>query len=203
MSNGFPSPSNQSPSVQHAPAPKPSSLGIWVGVGLMIVGIFAFVGLLLFGLTSLLGSLNDLELVSPGEQVAIEMEAGTHLVYTEDFAAPVVTILDESGEELPLGRVTFASTVTVNDFAGSAQAAVEVKTAGQYLVINDGDGPVVVGPPFVGKLFTAMLMPFGVGGVLFLAGLVVLTFSLIRRSKARRQVAPAPYTQNPPAPRNF
>ena len=104
---------------------------------------------------------------------------------------------------IPVRRVSASETYDLSGHAGRAALEFTVDEPGDYRIAVE-EAPssvtnVAVGPHLdligpIGSIFVAVFVPAGVGGVLVIAGAVVLIVTGVRRSAAQRQarVAAAP-----------
>lgn len=172
----------------------------------MIAGFVAFVSLLVSGLGGLMGDFANFEQVPPGGSAQIDLDPGDYLVYVEDggFGSAAVTLVGESGP-VTLTPTESVTQITVGDFSGFAQYSLTIEAPGSFEVTNDGQTRAVVAPPLAGKIVRTILLPFGLGGLLGLSGLVVLVTTIIKRNKAKKQRAanqyPNTWGQAPAPPR--
>lgn len=172
----------------------------------MIAAFVAFVGLLVSGLGGLVGDFASFEQIPPGSSARIDLESGDYLVYVGEggTASTSITMVGDSGPVV-LSPLASATKVTVGDFSGYAKYSLTIDTPGSFEVTNDGQTVAVVAPPVAGKIVRTILLPFGVGGLLGLSGLVILVTTIIRRNKAKKQLAanqyPNTWNQTPAPPR--
>ncbi len=201
---------------------RPRTTGYWVGGAL--VGVGFLVGALLLGLavSHSIGEFRDLgddvdamdRISVPGEGVVTIDGAGDRVIYVEGGggAAPIATLsptevtvesIAPDSTPIPVRNVSVSETYDLSGHSGRAALEFTVDEPGDYRIAVE-EAPswvtnVAVGPHLdligpIGSIFVAVFVPAGVGGVLVLAGAVVLIVTGVRRSAAQRQarVAAAP-----------
>lgn len=194
---------------------KPGVAGYWIGGALVVLGIAGAIVWFVVGLIGISNAVDDFERVPAegGGIVALD-DNKAYVIYIEDrstsrFAPSVrVTLTDPSGDSIDVQN--YASDFTY-DFGGRAGTAVftfRSDEAGDYTLASESSpsrANLAVGPSLASNLVWTIAMPFVVGGIGFLAGIILIVITLIRRSgdqKRRRAqstpMAPPGFPTSPP-----
>jgi hypothetical protein len=186
-------------------------------VGGALVGVGVLVGALLLGLavSHSIGEFRDLgddvdamdRISVPGEGVVTIDGAGDRVIYVEGGggAAPIATLsptevtVESTAPDstpIPVRNVSVSETYDLSGHSGRAALEFTVDEPGDYRIAVE-EAPssvtnVAVGPHLdligpIGSIFVAVFVPAGVGGVLVIAGAVVLIVTGVRRSAAQRR----------------
>lgn len=185
--------------VAPAARPTPGRRGLWIAVALMVAGVILGIVLIVRGALSIGGTVEGYQRVPADRGGTVRLEGdGRHLVFHEypgasrDRAGPdlTVTITAPDGSSVPVGRVLFAEAYHLDGRDGALIARFDAPSPGEYRISADTIGELAIGRsgPF-GSIATIVGGVLG-GGLLFLAGVVLLIVSLVRRSSARRPVQP-------------
>lgn len=187
-----------------APASK-KGRGLSIGIVLLAVGLAIFVAGIAIGvwrISSLRQQHNRLVRVSVPTTQEVTLQQGTKGVWfearSEVFIEPdavMVTIADPStGNEIPI-RTALASETFSSDGRFSRRVGViTVPRTGTYLIEADGTGAetVAIGNISVVQIAVGIgVIVAGVlvGGLLMIAGGIVMIIAIIRRSNAKRLAA--------------
>ena len=189
---------------------KPGVAGYWIGGALVLVGIVGAIVWFVIGLIGISNAVDDFERVPAdgGGTVALDDDTA-YVIYLEDrsasrFASNVrVTLIDPSGDTVDVR--TYGSDFNY-DFGGRSGTALftfRSDEAGEYTLAsasNSVRSNLAVGRSLAGNLVWTIAMPFVIGGIGFLAGIILVIVTLVRRSgdKKRRDVSSAPMA--PPGP---
>lgn len=169
---------------------RPKVMWIWIGAGLMVLAFALSILLFVLQLTGLQSTLNALDRVPSGSTVTLDLDSGTYSVYVEDHGRANVIVSSPSGD-IPVRTPSTSETYDFGDFHASVRGTFDVEEAGPVAVTNNGFDAVRVGEPVVGQLISTVLIPFAVGAVLGITGLVILIITLVRRSQAKKRVVMA------------
>ena len=199
--------------------------GWWYGVGGGLIGLGVAAAIVVFVLAfqrpleefrELSDQIDAMERFPvPGEAVVTLDQPGEYVVYAEgDGIAPIgrvgatsVTVESTTPDSRPLilRSVGIDETYDFGGHAGRSALEFTVDKPGDYRV-TVGQVPasvtgVAVGPPVdlfaaIGSIFVVIFVPFAVGGVFVLAGVIVLVVTGVRRTSSTRRVRTA---ANPPA----
>lgn len=185
---------------------RPGVAGYWIGGGLVLVGIVGALVWFVLGLVGISNTVDDFERVPAdgGGMVTLADDTG-YVIYLEDRsgAAVRVALTDPSGDEIDIR--TYVSDLDY-DFGGRAGTALftfRSNEAGDYDLTSESTSlraDVAVGPSLAGDLVRAIAIPFAIGGVGLLAGVILLIVTLVRRSAdKKRRDAPAVTPTPPPS----
>lgn len=202
---------------------RPRAWWYGVGGGLIGLGVVATIVVFLVAFQRPLEEFRELSdqidamdrFTVPGEAVVTFDQPGEYVVYAEgDGLAPIgrvgaasVTVESTTPDSRPLilRSVGIDETYDFGGHAGRAALEFTVDEPGDYRV-TVGQVPasvtgVAVGPPIdlfaaIGSIFVVIFVPFAVGGVFVLAGVIVLVVTGVRRTSSTRRVRMA---ANPPA----
>lgn len=183
----------------------PSSTGYWIGGILLALGVLVAVALMASGVSQIVATVSEYRSMdTPGEESFV-LDRGEYRIYlfNEGAGGADVQVLDVEGNALPLNRTLNSDEVTLDsvvlDFAGW----FETPTDGIYTVVveSDATGGLLFGPP-IGDSAVAAAGRAGLGallgGLLFVAGVVVMIVTAVRRSRAKRPPSLAgPYQPYP------
>ncbi len=148
-----------------------------------IVGAFAIGVVGFFGIAS---TVDDFARVSPGTATVQIDSAGDYVVYSEDpnfFGS--VEITDPDGERVSTSRYSTDLTYDFSGRSGTAAATFAAESTGEYTVTTNVD--VAIGPSIATELIRTILVPFLIGGLSFLVGLIVIIVTAVRRSRSKQR----------------
>lgn len=187
-----------------APTTRTGRSGVWVGAVLMVVGIVGGVALMVLGFVHLASVTNDSpQMHVPGTR-SFSLDAGEYVLYGSDSGTTIgdVTVTGPSGDTLATSTIYSLQTLTVDGRSHVGFARFQAPTSGQYqFAVVDRSGTVaptatmIVGPSAFGLVGATLALVFGGllgGGLVFLAGLIVLIVALVRRSRAKRSALAGP-----------
>jgi len=177
-----------------------SKAGYWIGGGLIVCAIAGAILWAVIGITNLISTIDDFHHVAiPGSEVE-RLEAPKYGIYIEgpgaDESAPPVRIrVTDARTEAPVPVRDYGATVTYSfDRTGSALATVTPPHAGDYRVRTEGEGSsdyrLAIGDSVGGKIVSAVVGAFVVGGVLGISGIALIIIAAVKRSRRRRQQPP-------------
>lgn len=181
---------------------RPSVAGYWISGALVIAGIVGAIVWFVLGFTGLSDTIDNFERVPADGGGTVSLDGGRdYVIYVEDgdtFGSGVrVGVLDPDGAEIEIARYRTELTYDFDGRSGRASFTFRSDEEGAYTVLADGpsDVEVAVGPSVAGDLVRAIAIPFVIGGVGLLLGLVLLIVTLVRRSGAKKRRAA---TASPP-----
>ncbi len=178
--------------------------GYWIGGGLIALSV---VGAILWGVMGVIGisdTVEDFERVPiPGSRT-LNLDAEKVVLYVEgpgvDEITPAVSVrVTDAGSEarIPVASYTNSLTYTFGE-TGTAVATVTPPHAGPYVVRTEGSSAsgfeLAIGESIAGRIVSAIVGAFAVGGIMAIAGTGLIVATSIRR--ARRRTA----AQEPPDP---
>jgi hypothetical protein len=198
---------------------------VWWGLGLLIVGVLLGVvgGALFVGsagadvIRTFTAPIRDTPL-----DVTIDLDEGTYVVYEQTgagrgngpfpsnqagsvtIAPDTVSVLNQSGESLPVETTTFDETIDRNNSTFTGAVRFTVEESGVHRVLVDGVGQQVIVAPSIASSFGNAIAWLGIvalGALLAVIGLVLLIVGLVRgRRPAVTPVSTgAPVSLDPPA----
>lgn len=199
------------------PAARPAGRrGLWIAIALMVLGVVLGVLLVVRGVMSISGIVEDYQRVPADGGGTVQLdETGDYRVFQEfpganseltASPAPQVTVTGPDGAEIPVERSSTSENYGVGGRDGRLLGTIEAAAPGEYQVVADGEGDLAFGQS--GPLAPVVTILGGVfgGGLLFLAGVVLLIISLVRRASSRKPVPPTAWGPPPgswgPPPRS-
>ena len=180
-----------------------SKAGYWIGGGLIVCAIAGAILWAVTGIGNLISKIDDFEHVSiPGSEV-VELEARKYVIYIEgpgaDESVPPVRVeVTDARTQRSVPVRDYGASVTYSfNTSGSALATVRPPRAGAYRVRTEGvDGSsgyrLAIGEAIGGKIVSAVVGAFAVGGILGIAGIGLLVATGVRRSRRSRRPPPGP-----------
>jgi hypothetical protein len=125
--------------------------------------------------------------VTPGTDTVQIDSTGDYVIYTEDpYFFGSVQIIDPDGGPVPTSPYRSDLNYDFDGRSGRAAATFDADATGDYTVTTDTD--VAIGPSIAGDLIRTILVPFLIGGVSFLVGLIVIIVTAVRRSRSKKRV---------------
>ena len=183
---------------------KPGVAGYWIGGGLVLLGIVGAIVWFVIGLVGISNAVDDFERVPAdgGGEVALDDDTA-YVIYIEDrstsrFASNVrVTLTDPSGGAVDVRNYGSEFNYDFGGRAGTALFTFRSGSAGEYLLASESSAvgsSLAVGPSLAGDLVWTIAMPFVIGGIGFLVGIILIIVTLVRRSgdKKRRDAGSRP-----------
>lgn len=178
----------------------PSTLGYWLGGGIIAVGI---VGAIAWGVTQFMAfqdEVDGFERVTVGDRATVTFEEGDYVLYAERgggsplgfFLTDVEIRPDEEGAD-PIVLEDYTSELTY-DFtrSGRAQSTFEIEETGDY-VVTVGGGPgnsattAAFGPSVADNLALAIGGAFAIAVAGIVIGVIILAVTGVRRRKWRQR----------------
>jgi heme/copper-type cytochrome/quinol oxidase subunit 2 len=192
-------PQSGPPPAGPTPAKKVGIGGCLISVALLVLSGIAFFGLIAW---ATIGIVNDLQAepgIAVGETGTVQIDAtGQQFIFLGNFDGgsipttdPEVTVTDPAGNEVPVQAPTSSSSGTSGSGSFRTIGEFQATTTGEYTVSSTSSGSADPGARIyptaidVGDLGTKLLIAIIVGGLLFLAAVVVFIIWLVRRSKAK------------------
>ncbi len=178
-----------------------SKAGYWIGGGLLVCAVAGAILWAVVAFSHIVSTIDDFQHVAIPASETVRLEARKYVVYIEgpnadEVVPPVrIAITDERTEtDVPLRDYSSSLTYSFNT-TGSAQATVTPPHAGTYRVRTAADDSasgyqLAIGESIGGKIVSAVVGAFVVGGVLGIAGLGLLIATGVRRSRRRQQQPP-------------
>jgi hypothetical protein len=178
--------------------------GCLVSVLLFILSIVAFFGLVVWATVGVVNDLQSAPSVPLGSSGTVNITTtGTQYLFLGDLDSggtipavdPVVTVTGPGGANLPVRSSTATSSGSSGGATFRSIGEFTAATAGTY-TIDTTDAPafrnakVYVSSLNVGSLGAKLLLAFGIGGLLFVASVILAIVWLVRRSKAKKSVPP-------------
>ncbi len=176
-----------------------SKAGYWIGGGLIACAVAGAILWAVLAFAHIVGTIDDFQHVAIPASESVRLEARKYVVYVEgpnaDENVPPVRIqVTDDRTEQPVALHDYSSSLTYSfNTTGSALATVTPPRAGVYRVRTAGSPPgyqLAIGESIGGKIVAAVVGAFAVGGVLGIAGTVLLIVTGVRRSRRRRQQPP-------------
>jgi hypothetical protein len=174
--------------------------GIWIGVGLVVLGVLAAGAWLFVSLPSVSDDIDRFHRASP--QIPAEFTV-VERVEWDVFIEPSVAsqsgfrfeIVDAGGQRVPLGR---DHGFTYNWFgrSGRSIASVELDPGTYRVRVVEGTAGVAVGASPGGAILRAVGGALLIGALLGISGLVIAVVSAVRDTRRRNRDAEPP----PPSP---
>lgn len=186
---GYPQAAPGSPGLGGPPAEiRPKARWFWIGGGVIVLGVVAAIAMFVLGFVAIANTVDDFERVSPDGGGASIDSAGEYVIYYEgrDSAADVI-VTSPNGEVIPLSFYTGGLNYGFNGRSGEALYTFDAPTSGVYRVETNGD--IAIGKSIAGDLVRTILLPFVIGGVTFLVGLIIIIVTAVRRSGSKKRAA--------------
>lgn len=193
------------------PAPTPAKKvgigGCLTSVALVVLAGVAFFGILIWATVGLVGDLEKAPGVPIGETGTVTITStGQQFVFVGNFDSggtlpltdPDVTITDPQGADVTIRNPSSSSSGSSGDGAFRSIGEFDATTTGEYTISSES---TTLGAPDpgakvyatnidLGGLGAKIVIAFVVGGLLFLAAVVLGIVWLVRRSNAKK-AAPA------------
>jgi hypothetical protein len=205
-----------------APARKLPKAGIWWAIGIFVVTAIVGIVMIVLAFGSLISAIGDFEDLPPNEVVTVTVDEGEWTLWGSTpsgsaFFSTNVAVEDPNGNAVDVDYTgDFTADVDTDgrnwEFIGSFDADV----SGPYRVLVDGPPgtEVRIGQVPIGRFLGLLFGGIAIGAVGFIVALVLLIVTLVRRSRAKKQlaggpgmpppyVAPVPGSYPPPAPGGY
>jgi hypothetical protein len=191
---------------------KPGLAGYWIGGLLIVFGIVGAIVWFAVGLIGISNSVDDFARVPAdgGGTVTLDGDEPYVVYIEEDSSTGIpgdvrVSLTDPSGEPVELRNYSTDFTYDFGGRSGTAQLTFRSDAAGDYALASTSSSSqttVAVGPSLARNLVWSITMPFVIGGIGLLVGVILIIVTLVRRSgdKKRRD---APGTRTTPPPHGF
>lgn len=169
--------------------------GWWIGGGLVGLGVIAGILWFVLSLMRVSDTVDSFERVAAGSAQTVRLDARKYIVYWEGPNADELavefdlTVADERGVTVPLSSYDSRLTYSMGGHEGSAGATVSPERPGLYRITvlpAIDDYGVAFGESVTDDITWTLLGAFGIGGLLAVAGTVVLAVTSTRQYKARR-----------------
>ncbi len=178
--------------------------GCLVSVLLFVLSVAAFFGLLVWATLGIVNSLQEAPSVPLGSSGTVTITTtGTQYVFLGDLTSggsipafnPDVKITDPSGNPVTITTPTASSSGSSGNGSFRSIGEFNATTTGAYTVdassaSSFANAKIYVASFDIGNLGAKLLLAFGVGGLLFVASLIVGIMWLVRRSKAKKALPP-------------
>jgi hypothetical protein len=189
---------------------RPGVAGYWLAGALVITGVAGAIIWFVLGFIGLSDTIDDFQRVPADGGGIVTLDADRdYVIYIEEdnrFGSGVrVGLIDPNGAEVDIDRYRTELTYDFGGRAGRAAFTFRSGESGDYNLLADGptDVELAVGSSVAGDLVLAITVPFVIGGVGLLLGLLLLIVTLVRRSGAKKRrdaTLPPPYGAPPPGP---
>jgi len=193
---------------------EPGVAGYWIGGALVVIGIVGAIVWFVVGLLGIVDAVEGFERVPADGGGTVTLDADTeYVIYLEDGASsrfgPSVRVglTDPSGVAVDLDRYGSDFNYDFGGHAGTALFTFRSTEDGDYELSAESSSSfaeVAVGRSVAGDLVWTIAMPFVIGGIGFLVGVIILIVTLVRRSGDKRRRAaesqPAPPFTGVPGP---
>lgn len=167
---------------------RPKARWFWIGGGIIVLGIAAAI---LFGVLGFIGiadKVDDFARVSPGSDTVRIDSTGEYVIYSETGSFFVsVEVLSPDGEPVRTSRYLTDLNYTFGGNSGQAVATFDADDTGRYTITTDSD--IAIGTSIAGDLLRTILIPFVIGGLGFLIGLIVIIVTAVKRSGSKKRLA--------------
>ena len=195
--------------------PGPSKKGYWVGAAVIVVSGIAAIAWFGLGLARFSHRIDSFQRVSANGSGEVTFdEPGGYVIH---FEAPGASGGDipsgqaqltpvDGGDPVPLETYESDFTYALGGHSGRAVLTAQIETPGTYTLESevDGDGELAVGRSVAGTLVSSVVGAMALGGLGFVAGVVILIVTAVRRRGARTRnapwIPPPPGTTPPPPP---
>lgn len=180
---------------QHAPGlsgppaeVRPKARWFWIGGGIIALGVVAAIATFVLGFAGIANTVDDFERVTPDGGGASIDSAGEYVIYNEglgSFADVIITSPD--GEAIPLSFYSGGLTYGFGGRSGNALYTFDAPGAGVYRVETNAN--IAIGKSIAGDLVRTIVLPFAIGGLTFVLGLIVIIVTAVRRSGSKKRAA--------------
>lgn len=185
---------------------RPSVAGYWIGGAIIVVGIVGAIVWFVLGFVGISNVVDDFERVPADGGGTISLDGDrNYVIYVEEddvFGSGVrVRLSDPDGNDVDID--TYATELTYDSDGRSGRAVFTFRSGepGDYTLTAEGprDVELAVGSSVAGDLVRTIAIPFVLGGLGLLVGVLLLVVTLVRRSgaKKRRAAAATPSTHAP------
>jgi hypothetical protein len=179
-----------------------SKAGYWIGGGLIVCAIAGAILWAVLAFSHIVSTIGDFQHVPIPASKVVQLDARKYVIYVEgpnaDQVVPPVRIqVTDERTEAPVPLQAYTSSLTYSfDTTGSAQATITPPRAGAYRVRTGGEPEgsgfqLAIGESVSGKIVSAVIGAFVVGGVLGTSGIALIIITAVRRSRRRRRQPPA------------
>jgi hypothetical protein len=204
--------------MDQAQAKMPSAAGYWIAAALIIIGLAVGIALIVSGVGDVMAIGDKLPkpLEVPGKHT-VALPAGEHTIFEEAHGRPgtfesyyQLEIYDPAGQAVTLESYRGEANYSAGDRSGEAIYSFSAPQAGDYIVESSASQPdaldggvttIVITDISPMKLIGSVMgKVFGGVGVMVVCGLLALVLfivTIVRRSGAKKRLAPT-YPQAPP-----
>jgi hypothetical protein len=190
------------------PAKKVGIGGCLISVALVVLSGVAFVGILVWATLGLVDDLQKAPGVPIGETGTVTITStGEQFIFLGNFESggsipltdPDVTITDPQGADVTIRQPTSTSSGSSGSGEFRSLGEFTATTTGEYTITSESTSLGAPDPGTqiyasnidAGSLGAKILIAFAVGGILFLAAVVLGIVWLVRRSNAKKAAGPA------------
>ena len=181
---------------------KPGLAGYWIGSLVIVLGIAAAIAWGVVGFVGLIHSVDDFARVPAEGGGTVRLDDGDYVVYLESGSRTTgasgtdvsVDISDPDGESVNVRRYSTDLNYDFDDRGGVAVYTFTADSSGDYAVTSglvSAAGPssaeLAIGPSLGGRLVRTIVIPFAIGGLALVVGIVLLIVTAVRRSGAKRR----------------
>lgn len=189
---------------------KPGVAGYWVGGALVLFGIVGAIVWFVVGLIGISNTVDDFQRVPADGGGTVTLDGDTsYVIYVEDrstsrFATDVrLALTDPGGDQVDLRTYESEFDYDFSGRSGTAFFTFRSDEAGTYAIVSESASQratLAVGSSLAGDLVWTIAMPFVIGGLGFLVGIILIIVTLVRRSgdKKRRDARALPTAAPPP-----
>ena len=184
-----------------------SPAGYWIAGGILLIGCGAAIVWFVLAIVGQINAPDDFDRIAIPGTKTLTLDEGEWVVYYEStldwgsyYTPPSVTVSDARGRDVAL-RYHSSSSYTQGGRRGESLWSFDAPTSGAYTIdvatvgepVSTRGGQIAVGRPlFSGGAVASILGSIALGAVSFIAGLVVLIVTIVRRGRAKRPL-PGPY----------
>jgi hypothetical protein len=175
-----------------------SKAGYWIGGGLIVCAVAGAILWAVVAISHIVSTIDDFQHVQIPESKNVRLDAHKYIIYVEgpraDQSVPPVRIqIADARTQRPVPLQAYTSSLTYSfNTTGSARATVTPPRAGVYRVRTGGVDAssgyqIAIGESVSGKIVSAIVGAFVVGGVLGVSGIALLVVTGVRRSRRRQR----------------
>lgn len=167
---------------------RPKARWYWIGGGIIALGVIAAIAFGVLGFIGIADKVDDFARVSPGSDTVRIDSTGEYVIYSETGSFFVsVEVVSPDGDPVPTSRYLTDLNYSFGGNSGNAVATFDADDTGRYTITTDSD--VAIGTSIAGDLVRTILIPFVIGGLGFLIGLIVIIVTAVKRSGSKKRLA--------------